>query len=144
MSNRFVHAAELLGDVVGQRIVAPDGQHARPGHGGADDSVAPEVKRRREVADIGQRELPMRPGPFLVAADGGDEAIGIEVPNAGLAGICGDRVFEFGPVGVCVGAEACRLLEREPVGRAPVLRAAGRLPHTVRFSMAPRRRMAVP
>ena len=27
----------------------------------------------------------MRPGATLVAADGGDQAIGVEVPNAGVA-----------------------------------------------------------
>ena len=71
----------------------------------------------------------MPPGPALVAADGGDEAIGVEVPEAGGAGLGGDRPVGLGPVGACLGTEALGLLEEEPVGGAPVRRASGCLPH---------------
>ena len=95
-------------------------------------------KARREVAGIGQRQLPVRPGPAAAAAEGGDEAVGVDVPNAGGAGICATGSSSFGPVGACIGAQALRLLEGEPVGRAPVA-PGGRPPATCRSGSAWRR-----
>ena len=63
--------SNLLGDLVGQQLDAAGRGLLRPLHGGADDGVAPEVEGGGEIAGIGQRELPMPPGPALVAADGG-------------------------------------------------------------------------
>ena len=64
-----------------------------------------------------------------MAPDGGDEAIGFEVPNADEVGICVDRLGGLGQVGVGMGTEAQRLLEGEPVGRTPVVGASRGDPH---------------
>jgi hypothetical protein len=56
------------------------------------------VELRGEIAGVGQRELPVRPGAAVAAPQGGDEAVRVEADNIILDDIWAGRLFELGPV----------------------------------------------
>nr|WP_236034253.1 hypothetical protein [Belnapia mucosa] len=93
-----VQVAEPLGKVPPQRIGIRGGRVAVPRKDGTDDGIAPEAEGGREVAGIGQGQLPMGPGAAVAAAGGGNEAVRVEADNFILDDILTDLPLGVGPV----------------------------------------------